>query len=210
MSNEFFIGSDDVLDIVREYGTPLYLYDLAIIRERIRELQEDIGQYEKTEFLYAIKANYNPHIVKHIIALGLGIDAVSLQEVWIGLACGASVEQLLFTGNNMTDEEMHAVHELGVLLNIGSLSRLEKYGKAYPRSRVCVRFNPNIGIASHETNITGGPDSKFGISFQEVDRVIAIAKKYDLQVVGVHQHIGSGWLRIREPLLALDVILDIA
>lgn len=196
--------------LLSEYGSPLYVYNLETIRERVQELQDGIGQYKHTEFLYAIKANYNPHIVKEIIGLGMGIDAVSAEEVFMALHCGAAPEQILYTGNNMTDEEMHAVHERGVLLNIGSLSRLEKYGTAYPGSRVSIRFNPNIGIASHETNITGGADSKFGISFRDVDRVLEIAKEHDLQIVGVHQHIGSGWLRLREPILALDVILDIA
>ncbi len=206
----YTIGNHNVLDIVKEYGSPLYLYDLEIIRERVRELTEDIGQHSNTEFLYAIKANYNPHIVREIVNIGLGIDAVSLEEVRMGLACGAAPERIMFTGNNMTDAEMRAAHELGALLNIGSLSRLRKFGEAFPGSRVSIRFNPNIGIASHETNITGGPDSKFGISFQKVDEVKAIAAEHNLHIVGVHQHIGSGWLRLREPILALDVILDIA
>lgn len=192
------------------YGSPLYVYDAAMIRTRLQTLQTHLTQYEHTDFLYAIKANYNPHIVKIITDMGIGIDAVSVEEVELALHVGVPAARIMFTGNNMTDAEMHRVHELGVLLNIGSLSRLKKYGAAYPDSRVSVRFNPNIGIASHETNITGGADSKFGISFKEVPAVTAIAAAHDLHIIGIHQHIGSGWLRTREPLLALDVILDIA
>ncbi|PIZ96516.1 MAG: diaminopimelate decarboxylase [Candidatus Magasanikbacteria bacterium CG_4_10_14_0_2_um_filter_33_14] len=199
-----------LLEIAQKYSTPTYVYDLAVVRERAKELQTEIGQYPQTEFLYAIKANYNPHLVKEIINLGFGIDAVSQEEVKLGLACGATPDKIMFTGNNMTDDEMVNVHDLGVLLNIGSLSRLEKYGSTYPGSKVSLRFNPNIGIASHESNITGGPDSKFGISFKDVRQALALAQKYNLQIVGIHQHIGSGWLRQREPMLALDVILEIA
>ena len=209
-TNQYMIGSHKVLDIAKQFGTPVYVYDFTVIEERIRELKEKIGVYKNTEFLYAIKANYNPHLVKEIINLGFGIDAVSLEEVKIGLACGAKKENIMFTGNNMTDEEMNEVHNLGVLLNIGSLSRLEKFGAKYPGANVCLRFNPNIGAASHESNITGGPNSKFGISFKDVLKTIAIAKKYDLNIIGIHQHIGSGWLRTYEPILALDVILQIA
>lgn len=209
-NGQYAIGNHTVLEVAQTYGTPLYVYNMETIRDRVHELKEDIGQHPNTEFLYAIKANYNPHIVREIVQLGLGIDAVSLEEVHMGLACGALPPQIMFTGNNMTDHEMRTVHELGVLLNIGSLSRLRKYGRAFPGSRVSIRFNPNIGIASHETNITGGPDSKFGISFQAVAEVKAIAQEYGLHIVGVHQHIGSGWLRLREPILALDVILSIA
>lgn len=199
-----------ITTLFEEYGSPLYVYNAEQIRTRVQQLQTDLTQYAHTDFLYAIKANYNPHIVRIITDMGIGIDAVSVEEVELALHIGVPASRIMFTGNNMTDSEMHRVHDLGVLLNIGSLSRLKKYGVAYPGSRVCVRFNPNIGIASHETNITGGADSKFGISFKSVEAVQEIATEYNLQIVGIHQHIGSGWLRTREPLLALDVILDIA
>ncbi|MBT3817590.1 MAG: diaminopimelate decarboxylase [Candidatus Magasanikbacteria bacterium] len=208
--NNYYIGKQKVEGLCEQFGSPLYVYDATVIRERIAELKEGIGKYENADFFYAIKANYNPSLVKEIIGQGLGIDAVSVEEVHMALHCGATPDRILYTGNNMTDKEMTEVHELGVLLNIGSLSRLEKYGRAFSGSRVSIRFNPNIGIASHETNITGGADSKFGISFKNVEKVKEIAKEHNLQIVGIHQHIGSGWLRLREPILALDVILDIA
>ena len=208
--NIYRIGNYAIEDLMNEHGSPLYVYDLEVVRDRVRELKEDIGQYTNTEFLYAIKANYNPFLVKEIISMGMGIDAVSIEEVEMGITCGADPASIMFTGNNMTDAEMRRAYELGVLLNIGSLSRLRKFGQAFPESRVSVRFNPNIGIASHDTNITGGPDSKFGISFRDVQQVKDIADEFNLNIVGVHQHIGSGWLRLREPILALDVILEIA
>jgi len=204
------IGEHSIKDLCETYGTSLYIYDAQIIRERVRELQEHIGVYKNAEFLYAVKANYNPHILREIVSLGCGVDAVSPEEVRLALAVGTAKDQIMFTGNNMTDAEMREVHGLGVLLNIGSLSRLRKYGQEFPGSRVSVRFNPSVGAASHDTNITGGPESKFGISFKRVGEVIAIAEEYNLNIVGVHQHIGSGWLKLREPLLALDVILEIA
>ncbi len=207
--NEIF-NNYSPTELCEHFGSPLYVYNLQIIQNRIAKLQNYLGLHQNTKFLYAIKANYNPTIVKEIIKLGCGIDAVSVEEVKLGLHCGAKPENIMFTGNNMTNAEMEEVQNLGVLQNIGSLSRLEKYGKNYPNSRISIRFNPNIGIASHESNITGGPNSKFGIFFQDVEKVKIIATKHNLQIVGVHQHIGSGWLRLREPILALDVILDIA
>lgn len=200
----------DFEKLVEQFGTPLYVYDLGIIQARIDELFATVGAYKNTQFLYAIKANFNPHIVREIIARGCGIDAVSIDEVKLGLFCGARAENILFTENNITDEEMQESIKLGALLNIGSLSRLEKFGRAYPGSRVCVRFNPNIGAGSHATNITGGPDSKFGISFTDVDAVLIIAKQYNLKIVGIHEHIGSGWLQVTEPLLALNTTLRLA
>lgn len=200
----------NLLDITQKYGTPLYVYEADVIDQRIAELQEKIGIYPKTEFLYAIKTNFNPHIVKRIVEKGLGIDAVSLEEVKIGLKCGCPIEKIMYTESSMSDEEMHEAHALGVLVNFGSLSRLEKYGKAYPGSRVSVRFNPNVGAASHATNITGGPLSKFGISYKQIEEVLSIVNRYGLKLVGIHEHIGSGWLGTAEPLAAMEILLDIA
>ncbi len=196
--------------LTTEFGTPLYVYNAAIIRARILELKTELGQYSDTEILYAVKANYNPHLVQLIVENGCGVDAVSPEEALIGLVAGAKPEQIMFTENNATDAEIDVVMSKNILVNAGSLSRLEKIGTKYPGSKVCVRFNPNVGAASHSTNITGGPDSKFGISYAEIDKVKNIVTKYNLQVVGVHEHIGSGWLGLDEPLLALDMILDIA
>ncbi|MBU2634337.1 MAG: diaminopimelate decarboxylase [Nanoarchaeota archaeon] len=202
--------NETLLKLAKEYNTPLYVYDLKKVKEQINKLKKFIGIYPNIEFLYAIKANYNPHLTKEIVKQGFGIDAVSLEEVKLGILAGAKPQKIIFTGNNMTDIEMTEVHKLGVLLNIGSLSRLEKFGKKYPGSDVCVRFNPNIGYANHKYNITGGPNSKFGISYLQLDEVLKIIDEYNLNLIGIHEHIGSGWLKINAPLKALEIILEIA
>lgn len=204
------ISKQTIKQIVREHGTPVFIYNADNIRRRIKQLKEVIGKYHKSDFYYAIKANYNPHIVRIIAEQGIGIDAVSLNEAKLALYAGVPSDRILYTENNITNAQMKEAHALGVLINVGSLSRLKKFGKEFPGESVCVRFNPNVGMASHETNITGGPDSKFGISYKDVDKVKRIAEEHDLRIVGIHQHIGSGWLRTEEPLIALDVIIEIA
>lgn len=196
--------------IAEQFGTPLYVYDLSTIHARIVELFATLGSYKNTKFFYAVKANYNPHIVREIVKQGCGIDAVSLDEVKIGLLAGANAKDIMFTENNCTDEDMHETMRLGVLINIGSLSRLEKFGAAYPRASVSLRFNPNVGAGSHETNITGGENSKFGIATENIDQVQNIITKYNLNVIGIHEHIGSGYLSLDEPLLALEMIFETA
>ncbi len=193
-----------------QFGTPLYVYDADKIRERIVDLQTKIGKFERTEFLYAIKANFNPSIVKLIVDNGFGVDAVSVEEVLMALKSGCRLENIMYTENNMSDVEMEEAQKIGVLINFNSISRLEKYGSKFPGSRVSVRFNPNVGAASHATNITGGPGSKFGISHDRVDEVLTIIKRHNLKLVGIHQHIGSGWLEVESPKLAMEVILDLA
>lgn len=193
------------------HQTPYYIYDSAIIDERINELKTQIAKpIGNVEFLYAIKANFNPHIVKHIVTQEIGIDAVSVEEIKLALYCGVSKENIMYTENNMSDSEMQQAHELGILINFNSLTRLKTYGEHYPGSNVCVRFNPTVGDGLHEKVITGGPTSKFGIDFEQVKEVLSISTQYKLNIIGIHHHVGSGWLNTVAPLTALNLLLELA
>jgi len=198
-----------LLRIAEEHGTPTYVYNFKKVREQINKLKKAFT-YPKTKFLYAIKANFNSHLVKEIIGNGFGIDAVSPEEVIFGYLHGADTPSMMFTGNNMSDEDMRIVYKLKTLLNIGSLSELEKFGKFYPYSNICVRFNLGIGAGNHYYNLTGGEESKFGVPPSQLQDVLGIINKHNLKLVGIHQHIGSGWLDIESPLNALEIILELA
>src|SRR3989344_4128275 len=198
-----------LLQIAKEHMTPAYVYDLEKVREQITKLKNAFT-YSRTRFLYAIKANFNPYLVKEIVKNGFGIDAVSPEEVECGILCGAECSSIMFTGNNMSNEDMKEVHRYGALLNIDSLSRLEKFGTFYPGSDVCIRFTTDIGAGNHKHNITGGEESKFGISHSQLQDVLDIINKYNLRLVGIHHHIGSGWLDVESPLNALEIILEVA
>ncbi len=210
LNDTYIIGKVPVADLAARHGTPLYAYDEATILSRTRSLKENIGVYPDTKFLYAIKANYNPEILKLIFGQGFGADAVSIEEAKLALYCGVSPSDIMYTESNIGDSEMEEVHRLGILLNIGSLSRLEKWGRKYPGSEVCIRFNPNIGDGSHKTNITAGPDVKFGIQHEYASQALEISDRYGLRIIGVHEHIGSGWLDYRQALLAMDIIFEVA
>ncbi len=179
------------IDLSKKYGTPLYVYDGNLIKKRYHEMFKFIP-YSKLQIYYAMKANYNPHILRLLAKEGSSIDAVSPGDVLLAIKCGFSSDKILFTANKISDIEMHEVQELGVLFNIGSLSRLEKYGKAYPNSEVCIRFNPDVVAGAHEFIKTGGEATKFGILLSNVEKVLAISEKYNLQIVGIHEHTGSG------------------
>lgn len=209
-NNQYEIGGIPVLDLIRQFGTPLYIYSEETVLQRITELKTNLGVYPDTRFLYAVKANFNPQIVKTIINEGIGIDTVSIDEVKLALHLGCPKENIMYTESMISDAEMRETHDLGILLNIGSLSRLEKWGRAFPGTEICVRFNPDVGAGSHTTNITAGPDVKFGIAHEQAGEVLNIARRYGLKIIGVHEHIGSGWLDYREALLAMDIIFEIA
>ena len=195
--------------IAEEFVTPVYVYGERYIQRQLRLLAESIT-YQPKKILYAVKANFNPYILEIFKKAGVGIDAVSPGEIALALKVGFSPKDILFTGNNITDEEMDFAVEKGVLLNIDSLSRLEKFGKKYPGYEVCVRINPDVGAGHHDHCITGGPKSKFGIWYSEVEEIKRIAESHRLKIVGIHQHIGSQILEVEKFLIAMEVLLRVA
>ncbi len=178
--------------LLKQFGSPLYVYEEEIIRKRVRELKNAFSSWRKTQLLYAMKANNNLHILKIMKEEGAWLDCVSPQEAELGLQSGFSPKQILFTVNNMSDEEMHYAYKKGILLNIDALSRLEKYGEAYPGGTVCIRLTPEVTAGHHKKVQTGYKESKFGILLEDVSQVLEIAKRYGLCIIGLHEHTGSG------------------
>jgi len=198
----------DVLSQIGEtFGTPTYVYFEHVIIDRINALKRHLEGLP-LQLLYAMKANHAIPVMKRMKQEGLGIDAVSPAELLLATELGFPAEKILFSANNMTDDEMHFAKKKGVILNVGELSRLEKLGKAYPGSQVCVRLNPQIGAGHHKHVITGGVESKFGIPVEQIDQIHALAQRYDLHIKGLHQHIGSGILDTDTLWKAINVMLE--
>ena len=196
-----------LLDCAQTQGTPTYVYFEETIVRQINKLKKHLSGLP-LQLLYAMKANHSVPVMQTMLREGLGIDAVSPAELVYALKIGFPVDRVLFSANNMTDGEMHYATERGVMLNVGELSRLEAFGQAYPGSDVCVRLNGQVGAGHHEHVITAGDKSKFGIPVEQVGDVHAIARKYDLTIVGLHQHIGSGIMDTKTLWQAISVILD--
>lgn len=171
--------------------TPFYIYDMDYIIAKYNRLKNSFP-WKNVKLFYAMKANYNPHILKIMKENGFSLDTVSPAEVILAKKIGFDNKDILFTANNMTDDEMQTIKEQGVLFNIDSLYRLERFGQAYPDSEVCLRINPDV-IAGESANVvTGGDLSKFGILLGDVPKAVEIAKTYHLKVIGLHEHTGSG------------------
>lgn len=186
-----FLNRIDIHSLIDKYKTPFYLYDGNIIRERYFQLFEFI-KWPKLKIYYAMKANYNKGILNILNEIGASLDTVSPGEVMLAQRLGFSSERIIFTANNITDDEMHLVREMNVLFNIGSLSRLEKYGKAYPGTKICLRFNTDVVAGEHAKVQTGGVLTKFGILMEDAEKAACVVQRYSLRVVGLHVHTGSG------------------
>ncbi len=200
--------SRPLLDLAARFGTPLYVYDLATVRARARALLAAVT-WRPFQPLFAIKANPVPAVAQAIVAEGFGVDAVSPGEVALALRLGVDSAKVLYTENNMTDAEQTAALAQNVLVNCGSLDRLQRLAQA-GATRAAVRFNPDIGAGAHEKICTAGPLTKFGVHYSLVDQVRAVERGSALKVVGCHMHIGSGFLDADAFVRACGVLLSVA
>ncbi len=198
-----------LIRMAKKYKTPLFVYNGNLIIKRYKELYDFI-KWPKLKILYAMKANYNTGILKLLKDHGAYLDTVSPAEVHLALKLGYSSDKILYTSNNITDKEMHEVKKLGVLLNVGSLSRLRKYGKAFPHTELCLRFNPDVVAGIHEYVRTAGHLTKFGILLQDVPTVKQITKKYHLKIIGLHEHTGSGIAETEKVYKSMKNLIGIA
>ncbi len=209
--SRLFIGDVAASDLAGKFGTPIYVYDEETIRSKVRALVQHVA-YRPLKVYYAAKANTNLSILRLIRDEGkeaVGIDAVSPGEIELALKAGFRPGQIMFTSTSVTDEEMKFAIGKKVLVNCDSLSQLERYGRLNPNSSVCFRINPDVGAGHHSHVITGGPESKFGVWADDVPKAFAIAAKYGLKIVGIHQHIGSGILETDKFLTAMKVLLSV-
>jgi len=207
--SHLYVGNYRAEELASRFGTPLYVYDLDTVTENYMRLLRSIP-YSNVEILYSCTANSNPWILKTLRDLGSGLDTVSPFEVLLGIKLGFSKERILFTGNNVSDEEMRFVRgDLGVMVNVDSISQLRRYGKLFPGTEVSIRINPGVGAGHHGYTVTGGI-TKFGIYLDHIIKVKEIVAEYSLKVVGIHAHIGSGILDVEPYMRTLEVLLKIA
>ncbi len=204
-----FFGNTTPIELIQQYGSPLYVYNEEIFRTRCKELKNLIT-YPQYAVNYSVKANGNLTLLKIAHEEGLNVDAMSPGEIYVELEAGFSPEQILYISNNVSSNEMLYAIEKNIMVSIDSLSQLELYGKINPNAKVCIRFNPGIGAGHHEKVITGGKKTKFGIDPKYMDEVKKILKKYHLKVAGINQHIGSLFMDSNNYIEGVKSVLSIA
>lgn len=196
-------------DQVMNYRIPVYVYDSEIINRRYSELSAAF-KYQPTEIHYACKANDNLRILRLLRKLGAHAETVSAGEISKGLAAGFRPDRISYTSTSVSDEELKFVVRKKIFITIDSLSQLERYGRMNPGAKIALRLNQGIGAGHHSHVITGGPDSKFGIELRDLSRAAASAKRFRLQIVGLHQHIGSNILDDKILLSAAKILIKTA
>ncbi|MDP4218579.1 MAG: diaminopimelate decarboxylase, partial [Bacteroidota bacterium] len=203
------LAPDYLIGLAREFGTPLYVYHAEKIREQYEKLTSAFRN-SNTIFFYACKALTNVNILKYIHSLGANVDCSSINEVRLALFAGFSPDRILYTSNGIAFGEIEEAKELGVIINIDSLSNLEKFGAKFGHSYpVGIRLRPNILAGGNLKISTGHDKSKFGIPVDQADLVLAIVQKYNMHISDLHIHTGSEIKDVDVFVKGIEVLFDI-
>ncbi len=196
--------------IAKQAEGPVYVYDASNIEGQYRRLKKAFSGIEKLKINYACKALSNISVLKFMHNMGSGLDTVSLQEVLLGLEAGFQPQDIIFTPNGVSLEEIEAVAEKGVQINIDNLSILEQFGAKHPHIPVCIRINPHVMAGGNSNISVGHIDSKFGISIHQIPHVLRIVENTKMHINGVHMHTGSDILDIEVFLHASEILFNTA
>lgn len=196
--------------IAETHGAPVYVYDSGKIRSQYLRLTRAFDKVPNLKLHYAVKALSNLTILKFVKHLGCGLDTVSIQEVQLGLLAGFSPEDIIYTPNGVSLEEIEEAANLGVRINIDNLSVLEQFGSRHPDIPVCIRINPHVMAGGNNNISVGHIDSKFGISIHQIPHLLRIVELTRMQVNGIHMHTGSDILDIDVFLTASEILFDTA
>jgi diaminopimelate decarboxylase len=208
--NNYKIQNFKVLDICEEYGTPLYVYDGNIIENQIKNLRNAFSRVN-LKIKYACKANTSLSILKLMNHLEVELDVVSPQEMLLGFKAGFKAEEITFTSSGVEFSEIEEAVKHNVLVNIDNLPTLKSFGEKYGNKvPVMLRIRPNVEGGGNSKIMTGHKDSKFGIAIEQKAEILELVKKYDLDIVGLHQHTGSDIKDGETFVKAAEVMLDLA
>ncbi len=204
------MSPSSLLPLTQQYGTPLYVYDGGIIRRQVKNLQDAFSEVDM-RIKYACKANTNLAILRLMRSLGVEIDVVSVGEMRMALLAGYAPEQITFTPSGVPFDEVREAAEAGAKINVDSLPLLEWFGQTYGSTRPClIRLKPNVAAGGNAKIMTGHSDSKFGISVLLLDEILEVVARYDLKIIGLHQHTGSDIKEAEAFLQASEVIFKAA
>ena len=199
-----------LIQAASEFGSPLYVYDANKIKYQYNRLVKSFKSVKNLQLNYAVKALSNISILKYLIDLGSGIDAVSIQEVHLALKGGIDPEKIIYTPNGVSMDEIKFASELGVRINIDNLSVLEDFGNSHPEIPICIRINPHIMAGGNSNISVGHIDSKFGISIHQIPHLKRIVENTKIRINGVHMHTGSDILDIDVFLRAAEILFETA
>jgi len=204
------LSSEQLKQLANEFGTPLYVYHAERIKEQYSRLKSAFSSSD-ANFFYAAKALTNINILKYIRSIGCNIDCSSVNEVMLAIKAGFEPKNILYTSNNIAFSEIEEAQQLGVNINIDSLSNLEKFGKKFGHSYpVGMRLRPNIMAGGNLKISTGHNASKFGVPLEQIEKVLKVIKQTNLFIRGLHIHTGSEIKDVEIFAKGLEILFEVA
>ena len=214
VNEQLLIEDIPVIDLAKEYGSPLFIYSAKEIEDSFQSYKKEIRDQDL--ICYAVKANSNINILKLLAELGSGFDVVSGNELKRCLLAGADKKKIVFSGVGKSYDEIKLAIENDILsINIESLGEFERIleisKKLNKPTNCALRVNPDIKIDSHKYIETGTKTSKFGLDMESVNKISELSKENDfVNITTVACHIGSQISDENLILKSLDYVRDIA
>ncbi len=213
------IGGCDAVELAAQFGTPLYVFDETELRATMRDYREAFAaRYPQSTVVYASKAYLGRWLASIVADEGLGMDVVSDGELAVARAAGFPAERIVFHGNNKSAQELREALEARVgrivIDNFHELATLDAIaGELGRKPKVLVRVSPNVDPHTHAKTTTGTIDNKFGFAIDgghAEDAVVRALKAANLDLMGLHCHLGSPIFELEPYELASDVMMSFA
>ncbi len=213
------VGGCDVVGLAEEFGTPLYVLDESTMRQRCREFRQEFGRYyPDTLVIYASKAFLNRALALVFKEEGLGLDVVSGGELSIARSVDFPPDKVYFHGNNKTPDELKLALEWGVgRIVVDNFYELELLSKLAAKRKlnqdILLRLNPGVDPHTHRYTTTGTVESKFGFPLaagQAEEAVNQASSASNLNLLGLHFHLGSPVVELQPYELAIELVLHFA
>lgn len=212
------IGQVDAVELAKKFGTPLYVYDVSIIRENCRMFVNTFKKLGvRAQVTYASKAFSSVAILQVVNQEGLSLDVVSKGELYTAIKANFPVEKIHFHGNNKSEEELEMAidYNIGCIIidNFYEIKLLENLlRKKNKQMDVLIRVTPGIEAETHEYIMTGNEDSKFGFNLQngQVEKAFQLLKDHThIRLKGLHSHLGSQIFSTKSFVLAIELLFEL-
>lgn len=192
--------SSEIVKRFKNLSTPFYYYDISILENNLKLLSNCIEDFNKVHF--SVKSNTNPKLLNLIKSYGLGIDAVSSNEIKHCLELGFDSKDVVFAGVGKSDQEIeYAIKNNISYFNAESIQEIEVINaisnKLSRRTNVSIRINPNIKTDTHKKIQTGSSDDKFGIDLNDIYYIPKLNNLENIRITGIHFHIGSQLINLK-------------
>lgn len=200
---------DQFIKIAETFGTPVYVYHAEKIKSQYERLKNAFTP-GKLRIFYASKALTNIKVLQYIKSLGSNVDCSSIFEAKLARLAGFEPSQILYTSNGIHFDEIIEAQQMGIHINIDSLSNLEKFAKKFGDSYpIGIRLRPNIMAGGNLKISTGHTKSKFGISITQIEKIKELVNKYNLNVQTLHIHTGSEIKEVAVFLKGINILFEL-